>query len=102
MMMMKTCTKCKEEKSIGLFYKDKNRADGHMYWCKACVYTPNGRPTGDGKPHGGGRPYLNGISKAKNKHSRAHNARKNHKRRAVECPNWHYRLALLTSDTCVK
>jgi hypothetical protein len=34
---MKTCTKCKSEKSLDLFHKDKSRKDGLRNWCKECV-----------------------------------------------------------------
>lgn len=33
---MKTCTKCKEEKEITEFYKNKNYRDGLYYYCKSC------------------------------------------------------------------
>ena len=33
---MKTCTKCKEDKELGDFYKDKTSPDGHMSYCKVC------------------------------------------------------------------
>jgi integrase len=34
--MTKTCTKCREEKTLDLFYRDKNRVDGLGLWCKSC------------------------------------------------------------------
>jgi len=34
---VKVCTKCKEEKSLDDFGKDKNRKDGRIYWCKKCI-----------------------------------------------------------------
>ena len=34
---MKICSKCKLEKEIKEFYRDKNRKDGHVYWCKECL-----------------------------------------------------------------
>ncbi len=33
---MKHCPKCKEYKCLSEFNKDKNRKDGHDYWCKLC------------------------------------------------------------------
>ena len=33
---MKKCSKCKEEKGLIQFYKDKTRKDGHGYRCKPC------------------------------------------------------------------
>lgn len=38
---MKTCTKCKEEKKITEFYKDKRREDGLKSWCKSCHLEDN-------------------------------------------------------------
>jgi len=35
-MTTKICSKCKEEKNIDQFYRDKNRKDGHTYQCKVC------------------------------------------------------------------
>ncbi len=35
---MKTCTKCKEEKSKSEFYKDGRRKDGLRPWCKDCCW----------------------------------------------------------------
>jgi len=34
--MNKVCTKCKKEKVLSDFYKDKRRIDGHMSACKKC------------------------------------------------------------------
>jgi hypothetical protein len=34
--MTKVCCKCKIEKDIGSFSKDKNKKDGHRYKCKQC------------------------------------------------------------------
>jgi hypothetical protein len=34
--MIKTCTKCGEEKPLTEFHKDKSKPDGHMPSCKAC------------------------------------------------------------------
>jgi len=34
---MKTCTKCKQEKSRATFSKNKRRKDGLHNWCKQCV-----------------------------------------------------------------
>jgi hypothetical protein len=33
---MKTCPKCKENKSEAKFWKDKTTKDGLRYWCKKC------------------------------------------------------------------
>jgi len=33
---MKTCSKCKLEKELYEFNKDKNKKDGHCNWCKTC------------------------------------------------------------------
>jgi len=33
---MKTCTKCKESKSLNDFYKRKDTKDGRISWCKTC------------------------------------------------------------------
>ena len=32
----KICCKCKEEKPVSEFHKDKNSSDGYTYQCKAC------------------------------------------------------------------
>lgn len=34
---MKYCPKCKENKSITCFHKNKNRNDGLSGWCKCCL-----------------------------------------------------------------
>lgn len=34
--MIKTCSKCRVDKPISEFYKDRRRADGVRYHCKAC------------------------------------------------------------------
>jgi hypothetical protein len=34
---MKVCKKCKEEKELSLFSKDKRKKDGHRYQCKKCI-----------------------------------------------------------------
>ena len=34
--MKKRCPKCKEEKHLSEFYKDKNRVDGLTCYCKIC------------------------------------------------------------------
>lgn len=33
---MKKCSKCKEEKEIELFSKDKSKKCGYKYYCKKC------------------------------------------------------------------
>lgn len=33
---MKTCSKCKESKSLDSFNKDKNKKDGLHIWCRSC------------------------------------------------------------------
>ena len=33
----KICSKCKIEKELSEFHKDKNTNDGHCYKCKTCV-----------------------------------------------------------------
>lgn len=33
---MKTCSKCKKEKELAEFYKDKGKKDGLKSWCKEC------------------------------------------------------------------
>ncbi len=35
--MKKTCTKCKQEKELAEFYKDKKAKDGKRFSCKVCV-----------------------------------------------------------------
>lgn len=34
---MKRCNKCKKEKNIGLFHKNRSSSDGHQRWCKDCL-----------------------------------------------------------------
>ena len=34
---MKSCSRCKEEKSYGDFYKGRRYADGHQSYCKVCA-----------------------------------------------------------------
>lgn len=34
--MEKTCTKCKEKKSVAFFSKDRSARDGLCRWCKSC------------------------------------------------------------------
>ena len=34
--MKKICNKCKQEKELTEFYKNKKRKDGHSTWCKEC------------------------------------------------------------------
>ncbi len=36
-MESKVCTKCKEEKELSEFYKNKNYKDGYVTECKSCV-----------------------------------------------------------------
>lgn len=33
---MRICSKCKKEKSLSEFYKDKSSKDGYCCWCKKC------------------------------------------------------------------
>lgn len=33
---MKTCSRCKEEKSLSLYRKNKSKVDGYDYMCKKC------------------------------------------------------------------
>jgi len=33
---MKKCTKCKIEKELSEFHKNKTKPDGYAYWCKEC------------------------------------------------------------------
>ena len=35
-MEKKTCTKCKNERSLDEFYRDARRPDGRSYWCREC------------------------------------------------------------------
>lgn len=35
-MKTKICTKCKEERTVDLFSKNKNNKDGLEHWCKIC------------------------------------------------------------------
>ncbi len=32
----KTCSKCQEEKPLGAFTRDRQRADGLSPWCRTC------------------------------------------------------------------
>ena len=45
--MLKVCSKCKTEKSLEKFSRDKSRKDGLQRWCKECVaeysISPKGR-----------------------------------------------------------
>lgn len=38
---MKTCSKCKQEKELSDFYKNKSQKDGYQNCCKACMNTIN-------------------------------------------------------------
>lgn len=38
---MKTCYKCKEEKPLGDFHKNKRKSDGYQNYCKACAKIRN-------------------------------------------------------------
>ena len=38
---MKTCFKCKESKSLDLFFKHKQTSDGYHSWCKDCCRDGN-------------------------------------------------------------
>lgn len=37
--MKRTCTRCKTQKDLGLFVKDKNKPLGHSFCCKQCHNT---------------------------------------------------------------
>ena len=43
---MKTCSKCKIEKSLTEFSKGNCKKDGRAYWCKVCVYENSLSPYG--------------------------------------------------------
>ena len=36
-MPSKVCTKCREDKPLGLFSRDRGTKDGHCYHCKSCA-----------------------------------------------------------------
>jgi hypothetical protein len=38
---MKVCSKCKQNKELNFFNKDKKSKDGHTYWCKKCLNSNN-------------------------------------------------------------
>lgn len=40
---MKTCFKCKQEKSFDFFFKHKQTSDGYHSWCKGCCSEGNAR-----------------------------------------------------------
>ena len=48
-MEVKKCTKCKTEKTLACFYKDKSKPDWHCLWCKVCVKEGNKRYKVEGK-----------------------------------------------------
>lgn len=39
--LMKTCSKCGQEKDIEFFFKHTGTSDGHHSWCKACCSIGN-------------------------------------------------------------
>ncbi len=39
----KVCTKCKQEKPIVAFYKDKTRKDNLSCWCGSCLVSTNNK-----------------------------------------------------------
>lgn len=41
---MKRCTRCREEKPIDQFHRNRSRGDGWSVWCKACVSQRNATP----------------------------------------------------------
>jgi hypothetical protein len=41
MSIKKSCVRCKEEKEIAEFYKNKNTKDGFQSYCKKCEYIIN-------------------------------------------------------------
>ena len=45
---MKTCSKCKVEKDVGEFSRDKHRRDGLRSWCKACRNSISFEPQTEG------------------------------------------------------
>ena len=40
---MKVCFKCKESKSLDLFFRHKQTSDGYHSWCKSCCNAGNER-----------------------------------------------------------
>ena len=40
---VKTCFKCKQQKTLNLFFKHKQTADGYHSWCKICCREGNDR-----------------------------------------------------------
>ena len=45
----KTCSKCKETKTIDNFYKHKSKKDGYSTWCRECKNSARRkRPRKDG------------------------------------------------------
>ena len=39
--MLKTCTKCGEEKKLSEFYESSSDMDGRSLWCKSCISKKN-------------------------------------------------------------
>lgn len=115
---MKKCRGCGENKPLDQYYVRATGRDGRAARCKACTYTPvterkrmatlHCYMCDERKPRD---QFYKNTSHCKDcgrernkgrKRSPEVNARKNNKRRAAECPKWHYDLAKLTTKVCVK
>jgi hypothetical protein len=65
---MKTCNKCKQEKQLIQFSKNKHFKDGYEYWCKLCKSEYHAKK---GYLHD---RYKNNTQLAKDKQKEAHNS----------------------------